>query len=59
MNYSISQWIGVIEWLLLMLIIFTGVFVVSCIIANKMLHKEKKKSRTRKTEKKNYFIDVA
>ena len=42
MGGTTEQWIGVIEWLFLMVILFTGTFVVSCIITNKFLHKKRK-----------------
>ena len=55
-GYPISQWIEVVEWLLLMIILFTGTFVVSCILTNKFLHKNKKnKLKNKKTKKEKLF----
>jgi hypothetical protein len=58
MGYSVSQWIGVIEWFILMIILFAGIFITSCIVVNKTLHK-RRKNKIKKAEKKSYFIDVA
>ena len=57
MGGTTEQWIGIAEWLLLMIVLFTGTFTVSCIITNKFLHNKNK--RRKKVEKKSYFIDVA
>lgn len=60
MGYASSQWIQLIEYFVVIFVLFTGTFAVSCIIYNKMLHKEKKnKIKVKKIEKKSYFIDVA
>ena len=58
MGYEASQWFGLLEYLFIVTIIFTGAFAVSCIITNKFLHKKKKKFKV-KNKKKSYFIDVA
>ena len=58
MGGTTEQWIGLIEWLFLMVILFTGTFVVSCIITNKFLHKKRKNNhKSKKAEKKSWFID--
>ena len=59
-GYPISQWIEVGLYMLFMIVLFTGIFAVSCILTNKFLHKNKKnKLKTKKLKKKSYFIDVA
>lgn len=55
---TIEQWVDLGLYMLLMLVLFTGIFAVSCIITNKVLHKRKNELKT-KNKKKNYFIDVA
>ena len=59
MGYEASKWIGLLEYLFIVTIIFTGVFLVSCIITNKFLHKKRKNNFKTKNKKKSYFIDVA
>jgi uncharacterized membrane protein len=57
MGYEASQWIGLLEYLFIVAIVFSGAFAVSCIIYNKFIHKKNK--RRKKVENKSYFIDVA
>lgn len=61
MGGTIEQWIGVLEWLVLIIVLGIGTVIVSCILTNKVLHKNKrkKKFKYKKTEKKSYFVDVA
>lgn len=58
LGYPVSQWIGLLEYcgIILVLSIFTGVM--SCILANKSLHKKRNKLN-KKFKKKSCFIDVA
>lgn len=60
-GYPISQWIDVGVYMLFMIILFIGVFAVSCMLSNKFLHKDKIKNKfkNKKTENKSYFTDVA
>lgn len=60
MGGTTEQWIQIGLWLLLMIILFTGVFAVSCVLTKKVLHKKRKNNfKSKKSEKKSYFIDVA
>ena len=58
-GYPISQWLGVVEWFAMMIVLFIGTVAVSCILTNKFLHKDKRKNNRIKNKKKSYFIDVA
>ena len=58
-GYPISQWLGVVEWFIIMIFLGIGTFTVSCILTNKMLHKKKRRITRKKIEKKSWFIDVA
>lgn len=42
MNYPISQWLGVIEWFGIILVLSIFIGALSCILANKTLHKKRK-----------------
>jgi hypothetical protein len=66
-EYSINQWYSVGLYIIFMVALFTGIYLVSTIGAN-YLHKEDvkrnkleqiKTNRRKKSDKKKYFIDVA
>lgn len=63
MGYCISDWLRVVEYVFIVLVLFTGAFVLSCICTNKTTHKEKIKNNNNNKQnikgKKSYFIDVA
>lgn len=58
MGGTTEQWVGLLEYIFIIAIIFTGTFAVSCIIYNKFLHK-RKKVKIKNSKRKSYFIDVA
>ena len=57
MGGTTEQWIQLLEYCFIMLVIFIGVGVISCILTNKTLHRKNKFKV--KNKKKSYFIDVA
>jgi uncharacterized membrane-anchored protein YhcB (DUF1043 family) len=60
MNYPLSNWIGLLEYCGIVLVLSIFIGAVSCILVNKILHKKRKNNyKAKKTEKKSYFIDVA
>jgi hypothetical protein len=66
-EYSINQWVGIVLYMIFMMALFAGIYLVSTMGAN-YLHKEDvkrnkleqmKTNRRKKSDKKKYFIDVA
>ena len=56
---TIKQWIQLGEYCVMMIVLFTGIFAISCIVTNKVLHKKRKNELKTKNKKKSWFIDVA
>ena len=59
MGYPLSNWFDLGLYCVMMLVLFTGIFAVSCIVTNKVLHRKRKNELKTKNKKRSYFIDVA
>jgi len=54
-----EQWIQLLQYCIIVLVLGTGSVIFSCILTNKILYKKRKNNFKAKTKKKSYFIDVA
>lgn len=57
-GYPLDNWIGLLEYCIMMIVLFTGIFIFSSILANKMVCTNKR-NKHKTITRKSYFIDVA
>jgi hypothetical protein len=60
MDVSVNQWYGILEYFVGMIVLFTGVFIISMKLADITTYRNKRVIvKVKKTVKKQVFFDVA